>query len=809
MDPAQLARVAEGVGRGEYSLLLGAGASIGALGGNAEPLPSGPMLRDRLVSDFSIPTEGQTIALPRAYAAARRNDPERLEQYIRSQFTHCKPDWQNILSNFDWHRIWTLNIDDIVENVYRSRNISFDQFNWTSKFRDGSKSERQIIHLHGFAKDSSDSDPEDSELVFSIQEYAATLKDTRAWHTVFTDEFSERPFIVLGASLVEEFDLQHALSSSAASTTRGFPSIIVLKEVTSLERDELMELGLIVVETEAKSFMTDLQIEVQNFRKQLAGLYGQFFDPKVARFLQQFIDLRQYQPNRDARTRNFYAGYEPQWRNILDEDDALLETTENSLSTIRSIASQEKYAQSIHVLSGASGTGKSTGLLRVASQFIADGRPTFQFRGEEDLDVDATIQWLERMQETVLIFDGCADFADSIGDLAEACESSSIRLLAVGAERTRRQRIIEQKIANRFLHLSPVYEYRLLSDKDIDSLVDKLSLRRRLGRITRRNRPHQLNYFRSFASRRLFEGMANLEGGRGFQARIRENYRLVSDESVKRLYAACSVAYELGYPVPLGISSKIAGLTSTQLEASLVSDEQEIMLIDRNGVRPPHRITAGMIVESALSRDERFNAMRSLMLALAPHIDITAIVNLTRPYRLLRRLMDQESIMRLVGSDLGRILYEVIQDAYDWNGRYWDQRALFESELGNHAQARSYAEHSLKTHHHPFALNTLGTVLGRMAVQDGDIEVLREAIRNLEYARDHRRWDASEHPYVTFFSTMVRFGQEWGLAAIPTQLRSAFTEWVNQASRSIVFSNASTQQQLRTFQRDWLSLAVQ
>ena len=808
MDSAQMTRIAEGVCRGEYSLLLGAGASIGSLGGNNKPLPSGPQLRDKLVTDFSIPTEGQTITLPRAYAAARRTDAERLEAFVRAQFTQCKPDWQYLLADFDWHRIWTLNIDDIVENVYRNKNIPFDRFNWTHKFRDGSKSQRQIIHLHGFAKDSSDSDPEDSELVFSIQEYTATLRDTRAWHAVFTDEFSERPFIVLGASLVDEFDLQQALVSSAATTTRGFPSIIVLKEITALEREEFSSLGLIVVETDAHTFMSDLHTEVQDFRRTLRGLYGQHFDPQVARFLQQFIDLRQYQPNRDDTTSNFYAGYEPQWRNILDKDDAVLGTTTRSLSTIKGVADREEYDQSVHVLTGNSGTGKTTGLLRVASHFIADGLPTFQFRGEEDLDIAATIQWLGRMRDTVLIFDGCADFADSIGELAEACESSKVRLLVVGAERSRRRRILEQKIDRRFLHLSPAYDYRLLSDSDIDTLVDKLASRRRLGRITRQNRLQQCNYFKSFASRRLFEGMANLEGGRGFQARIRDSYRLVQNENVRRIYAACSVAYELGYPLPLGISSKIAGLTARELEAILVGDEQDIMLIDLNGVRPPHRITAGMVVESALSIDERFSAMRSLMLALAPHIDITAIVNLTRPYRLLRRLMDQESVMRLIGPVLGRNLYETIQESYDWNGRYWEQRALFESELGNHAQARSYAEHSLKTHYHPFALNTLGTVLGRMAVQDGDTDVLREAIRNLEYARDRPRWDASEHPYVTFFTIMIRFGQEWGLSAIPTQLRSTFTEWVGQASRSVVFSNANAEEQLKKFQREWLYLTV-
>ena len=210
--------------------MLGAGASIGSLGGNNQPLPSGPSLRDKLVSEFSIPTEGQTITLPRAYAAARRNDPERLETFIRTQFTHCKPDWQNVLADFDWHRIWTLNIDDIVENVYSNKSILFDRFIGHPDFAMGQSPSVRSSTYMDLPTDSSDSDPEDSELVFSIQEYAATLKDTRAWHTVFTDEFSERPFIVLGASLVEEFDLQHALVSSAATTIRGFPSVIVSRK---------------------------------------------------------------------------------------------------------------------------------------------------------------------------------------------------------------------------------------------------------------------------------------------------------------------------------------------------------------------------------------------------------------------------------------------------------------------------------------------------------------------------------------------------------------------------------------------------
>ena len=114
-------RVAHGVARGEYSLLLGAGASMGALGGNGRPLPSGLGLRDSLVKEFAIQTGGETITLSRAYAAAERNDLARLDQYLREWFTGCTPSWQGILTDFQWHRIWTLNIDDVLENVFKSR----------------------------------------------------------------------------------------------------------------------------------------------------------------------------------------------------------------------------------------------------------------------------------------------------------------------------------------------------------------------------------------------------------------------------------------------------------------------------------------------------------------------------------------------------------------------------------------------------------------------------------------------------------------------------------------------------------------
>ena len=63
MNTETMAKIAEGVSGREYSLLLGAGASIGSMGGNGEPLPSSPGLTRRLIDDFMIPVEEQSITL--------------------------------------------------------------------------------------------------------------------------------------------------------------------------------------------------------------------------------------------------------------------------------------------------------------------------------------------------------------------------------------------------------------------------------------------------------------------------------------------------------------------------------------------------------------------------------------------------------------------------------------------------------------------------------------------------------------------------------------------------------------------------
>ena len=194
--------------------------------------------------------------------------------------------------------------------------------------------------------------------------------------------------------------------------------------------------------------------------------------------------------------------------------------------------------------------------------------------------------------------------------------------------------------------------------------------------------------------------------------------------------------------------------------------------------------------------------------ALAPHVDEQAMRAGTGEYRIIRYLMDQATVIRLVGQENARVWYDDLRESYDWNGRYWDQRALLESRLGEHETARSYAERSIQVHSHPFGYNTLGTVLLRTAIQQRSERSLLEGIKNLERARGFQNWAEREHPFVAFFTSLIRYAEIWGISDVPHQARAAWTQWFRDANSSTVFSSMQGHEQLQQWNNEWLQFAV-
>lgn len=829
LDAKDQASLLNGIIRGEYHLLLGAGTSIGARGGDGQELPNSRALAQDLLTAFGVEVNGEDIDLRGAYEAIedlRDTRGRDRAQYLKYRFSKCQPTWHTVLPNIRWQRIWTLNIDDLVEQAY-AKSKATDRplarpYNWTSLYRepDREADEAQIVHLHGYAPDLEASE---ANIVFSIIEYLQASSGRHAWHRIFGDLFLQQPFIVVGAKLADEYDLAEFLRrGSNSQQLTGRPSFVVLRHIGTVQRKQFQKWGLTPLEAEAEAFFTDLIEASKKAEAQLASaIPGRptttlSKEPRI--FLQQFQWLRADASVIEMADRDFYQGDEPTWADIIVNRDAQFEIVDRLTSEVRAegIDDLAKPRQSVHCISGPIGSGKSTALLRIAREMLTGGFDVFTFRGEEHLDGKAVMWWLQRSPKCALFFDGLADFAGHVGRLAEECARTSTNLIVFATERDRRLSQVYQGITQEFLRAGKDHEMALLSDGDISTLLDKLEEMRRLGKLTRRVPNDRHMYFRRDAKRQLFVGMAGLEGGLGFMGRLKDEYLSVKSDMLRTVYALTCISYTFGYPLPVGIACAAAGISSMDLFREIRTGGQleGIVRVEWRGLRPRHRMVAVMIIERVLDRSARFDLSLALAKALAPYVTTDTIRQRTLPYRIARSLMDSSTIFGWLGRVRVRDWYNQLVSEYSWNARFWEQRALAESELHDFPKARSFAEEALRLQKHPYTLNTLGTILVQMAIEhfEAGSEASSDTFwEGVEQLRESRRLGERkfEHPFITFFTHALHFARlTLKDHAIDRRLATEWTRWMTIAKQSQVFGHSENYQRLQEYQQQWLQFGV-
>lgn len=239
--------VARGIAQKEYSLLAGAGATVGVVGGDGGLIPTAAGLKDALIERFALGEGAADAPLQRVFTAAKDSDPSRLAAFLTGRFLGTTPTWHGQLNEFNWERVWTLNIDDVLENAFRRRGRRIASLSWlSSSARRQAAKDLEVVHLHGWARDVEErlanegADHALRALIFDWSQYGQATREERVWHQRFTDEFIDTPFVVLGARIVDEVDFWKVLGvSSQAEKQFGFPSVVVLKSVTAFDRQQL------------------------------------------------------------------------------------------------------------------------------------------------------------------------------------------------------------------------------------------------------------------------------------------------------------------------------------------------------------------------------------------------------------------------------------------------------------------------------------------------------------------------------------------------------------------------------------------
>ncbi|MCT2412788.1 SIR2 family protein [Pseudomonas aeruginosa] len=802
------ARLLRGLHEGKYNLLLGAGASYGCKGGDGVELKDGETLSKEIASEFELKlNDAEMKKLPLTYEEADSTNKSRLKQWLRNRFLNCQPTWQHLLFRIHWQRIWTFNIDDVLEKAFyidQPNNVfkEYSSFDWKERVTplEITPNTLQVVHLHGRA---SDLGGKLDGLVFSVSEYSGATRGQQQWHASFQTHYLESPFVVCGASLAEEVDLAEAIRTKNLSNAIGFPSFIVSHGLDDGQKQRMRRFNLVPVVCPLDEFFAILNHELNEYRKVADAVVSRLKPGTYERFLAQFrrLDIKDTSKSAIEGT-DFYGGDEPTWNDILNNLDTIFKPTARAASILDEPT--QRFAVLMH---GDSVSGKSVSLLRIASIALRKGFKPFWFRHEEGFSAEIAADYLSEDDKAVLLIDDAANYLEAIGKVLQDAKNSGLAARFFLTLRSPRLRGFRIDVNDEFRR-----EYRLgkLFGRDLVGFVQRRRKASRLGKHIGKTDSKIIKELDSKCRSELLESLSYIEFAEPIKQRVRRILvETLTTPTHRAQFARVICVHRFGFSLPLRVALSASGLQFKEFQV-LIGDHlkaEGILVRDERGIRLRHRILSEYAWTDLFSEDERYDAMSAVVGALAPLVNTAVIKAKGLEHLILREILDQAQVSTSIGSK-ALTFYEEHEPALGWSSRYWDQRALLESRIGGHfSKAYSYSQKAISLEKHPFAFTSLGTICMTYCVSILDSNRI-EAMKYFHEGEEalSTAWDLAtklgrvyEHPFIKFFASAAHMFRRFSPSEPEYEaVLQLYRVWLQRAEDSPVFSTSFGKQRLRS-----------
>lgn len=761
---------------GQYNLLLGSGASLDSSDSQREPLQSASGLTKKLCELKNV---SATTPLSRVALLLKSDE---VEEHLTKPYSSCRPgETVKRVTGFVWRAIYSFNIDDALEAAYetstrrRQRAVSL---NYDTNYRTPSnQSKVSVIHLHGFTRE-----PEKG-YVFSASEYARVTKGLNPWMHVLSELLATEPFIISGTSLNEP-DLEYYLSArsdTSLRTNRG-PSILVEPYPDAITESLCQRHGLVLVKSTLADFLhwtTETlghspqvsQLKVPSMEGLLDRAYGP--DAQIE-FFSSFELVKPAPPNPTAETSPFFYGKAPRWSDLESSLDLPTDDERRVGAKIRNYLESKESKTRFFMLLAESGAGKTTVLRRVAYDLAKEGRTVLNLSGKLALDPDNTRKGFASLTRPALVvIDNLADHASTILSALNGLGVKKPLAILCADRDYRRDHIF------RVLGDFPTEEFSL-SPWTSDQLEDFIERFRKAGLV---GTPDAVRMPKRFADMLVGDpvaiaGCRVLNNFKPLDVIVNSLWHDASQEarSSYALAALSEFCYSGGisYPILERAQHNVGLRDQLSLAVPLPLAYSE----DGDFVLPLHPAVGERLL-GYLSRERRpllAALFRSLALALAPYVNRQTIIDRSPEARLAGRLFNAERVVRPLLREKAQDFYQVVQAAWQWNSRYWEQRAILTQDT-NIDHAIQFARHAVAIEEHPFPKTTLASLIVRkMELGRGPDEVLfDETYSLLESAlRDEasRGWRPTPHPYSVLFHAISVFLKSGG------QLTAKRENWI-------------------------------
>jgi hypothetical protein len=692
--------------KGQVVLFTGAGFSLGATNGLGTEPPDGTALAHLLAEECGWSYNREP--LPAVYAQAEAHlGTQNVRSFLESLYAHLKPaPWHSDIARLYWARIYSINIDDLVEQVYSRGAVQrLRPIVCPASFRESDQfyAEVQCIHLHGMVTDSS------KPLTFTAEDYAEQTAVGNVWYGQLVDDLQSKSVVFVGTRLNEP-PYYHYLRlrtqrPSGAKEVRA-KCFIVGPQGSQIMRREFESQGYAIFDATAEEFFAALVPRVTasvgsnrdilrtKYPHMFARLSNEILDSQ-AELLRQFEFVSVIETGADPSPRTmFLLGAEPTWADIAYNVDAQRGITQ------RLIQSLTDLRKGIHicVLLGPAGSGKSTCLRRVAYELVRNGHTVYFAKGLQRLDPKPLFTLSDNLgdRQAFIFVDDAVQHISKLNDAVVDLPHPNITFVVADQSHLVQPRLGSIKAKPSIIEAMPH-----LNRADCEAILDKLEHFGLLGVLTGRPRSEQLNAFLIRSRKQLLVAMKEATSGKGFDVIIAQEYGSLASDSAKLAYIVACLVHNHGPAVRRRYL--LACLDGTDYErASVLRSQLTDVLVpkydnDDEYLIPRHRVIARQVVTESASRGVVKDAIVRLIRALGSEITPQNISRRTIEYQAFRGILQFDQ-MRLLFGDAYELIDSIYGDVKPWcdkNFLYWLQRGRLEVHFDHFETAQNYLDASL------------------------------------------------------------------------------------------------------------------
>lgn len=709
---------------GEVSLLTGAGFSLGAKIKENNILSTNELI-DRILleileceeDDFKRIKERKSIKQICQLAIDKITEDEFNNKIVRWFSNSIPEEFHKKYSNIMWKEIFTLNIDDVLENVYKETNIELQSYN-TRKQPQKIIADNIIPYykLHGDVRNKSEG------FVFSNNQYLTKLIDPKdSYNFIKLAEALYMDTICIIGTKLDEVDLDKYIERFGKGMGAQLPidKIYYINRTIYPEDElELKKKNIVCIQETAESFIDKVTEYISLNEKKISNLRIVKKVPIETTFnnigFKLQSNLMEPYTKEQIFTHKpilFYTGFEAKWIDIISQSDAILTNIDNLKEKINN-----STTFNLNLLLGKSGNGKTTCVKRIIYDYSINNDYYVLVHNEDIQLYDDNAKKLAELinksdKKFIIFFDNGSwafNFTSRLYNYLVDEKSVSIIITSRIPEYYREMRNLHN-IPNSIFNFDEVISY-----ENAKRIVLKLEEKSYLGKLINYKDIDERvkNFMKNSKNSKfdLFSSLVKSTSGEGFYNTINIKVRDKMKDKENELFLTVLAIFDSfgSYHLPLNMylnifKDKITNLHATIAECSDLLNHNNIQDYDKLSINIRPRgsfVTRSILnyVKKSSDKKKIFEISKEILIYISLNYDI----NFKKGKNLYTEVTHTLLVSKLYykyfeirDKKLNDNFYHSLSSYFTNNSDFWLQYARMEMKLRDFNSAKIHLEQAL------------------------------------------------------------------------------------------------------------------